>query len=130
MDCEKLDLDRVITFRRQGLLWSEIAQILNCKTSKVKRLCCSQRYKRRSLEWVQETKGVMDEAFLHYAHEASKNALKLYGKALEMSESDSPKLQIEGLRIAYQMTKDARSLVMSERVVELEEKLDGLGEVD
>lgn len=130
MDGKKLDLDRVITFRRQGLLWSEIAQILNCKTSRVKRLCCSKRYKRRSLEWVQETKAVMDEAFIHYAHQASKNALKLYAKALEMSESDSPKLQIEGLRIAYQMTKDARSLVMSDRVIDLEEKLESLGEED
>lgn len=123
-----IDLDAVITFRRQGLLWSDIAKRLNTDAGKIKRICLSKSYKKRSREWLQDSKLAMDMAFNHYAQIAAKNALAIYEKALEMMESESPRVQVEGLKLAYQMTKDTRTLVMSERVIAVEEKLSSLEE--
>ena len=122
----KIDIDTVIAFRRQGFLWSEIAKRLGVKTNRIKRICLSKRYQKRNEEWVQDSKQVMDEAFRNYAVECAKNSQLLLDKVLEMVDSESPRVQIEGLKLAYSMIKDSRAMVVSDRLTQVEDQLASL----
>jgi hypothetical protein len=124
----KPEIDQVIIFRRQGMTWEEIAQRLGCKASQVKRICLSKSYKKRSEEWIIDSREAMDTAFGHYSQIAAKNALILLENALEMCESESPRLRVEGLKLAYQMVKDSRLLNIDKRVLVIEEKLESIEE--
>ena len=122
----KIDIDTVISFRRQGFLWSEIAKRLGVKTNRIKRICLSKRYQKRSDEWIQDSREAMDDVFRHYAVECAKNSQLLLDKVLEMTESESPRVQIEGLKLAYSMIKDSRAMVLSDRLTQVEDQLASL----
>ena len=70
----------------------------------------------------------MDEVFTHYANQCAKNSQLLLDKALEMIDSESPRVQIKGLKLAYSMIKDSRAMVISDRLTQIEDQLASLND--
>jgi hypothetical protein len=117
---------KVFALRVGGNTYKEIGKLLQMTAGEVMQITKSEEYNAVSFEYSEDVDSVTDLVFKQVALDYAKHSQTLLLKILELIDSESPKIVLEGCKLLASQINVSRANVISTRISAIEDELSRL----